>query len=249
VETATPPEPPAAAADETRKAGGGWSLLEKVLGLLTAVLTLAAAALGLWAARTSSDLDDATDERNELSADFEAAEARIGELEDELVQATSTTTTITAEDPTDDPGSGTTEGVLLSDLEVVVDRTWDVDRDLNIDGTVYANGIESGYLGYCGTNGPGTEQEVEYSINREYSRLSAVAGLSEESSPDLPVTLEIVGDGRSLWSETLIVGEPQTIDIDVTDVLRLQVVATKEFDNPGGCNYVYAGLGDPTLNN
>jgi hypothetical protein len=225
----------------------GVGLTVKVLGLLTALLTCATAALGLFAKQTSNDLDDATDQRDELSVKLDTAQEQVVQLEQDLADATSTTTT-TADDESTPGGSGPVGAdAFLADLVPVVDRSWDNDRDLNVDGTVYAHGIKSGHLGYCGTNGPGTEREVEYSINREYRSLDAVAGLSEESAPDLPVKLEIFGDGRSLWSQTLVVGQPQAVDIDVTGVLRLRIVTTKEFDNPGGCNYVYAALGDPKL--
>lgn len=138
------------------------------------------------------------------------------------------------------------DDALLSDLEPVVDEGWDDARDLNVDGTLYTQGIESSRLGYCGSSSRGIERTVEYSIGRQYHRFEAVAGLSEESAPNLPVRLEMFGDGRPLWSQTLVVGQPQTIDIDVTGILRLRLVATKQFDDPGGCDFVYAALGGPT---
>lgn len=230
-----------------------WSLLDKVLGLLTALLTLATAALGFLAASAASERDNARDEATQLTndlevstGDLEAAQEQITRLEQQLANATSTTTT------TDDPGgdqespSGETP---LSELEPVVDDNWEPERDLDIDGTLHPQGIESKALGYCGSS-VFIEQQVEYSIGRQYSQLEAIAGLSEESLPSLPVRVEILGDGRSLWSETLVVGSPQPVDLDVSGVLRLRVVATKDFDDPdsgSGCDYVYAALGTPTL--
>ena len=235
-----------------RKERDHWSLLQKVLGLLTALLTLATAGLGLLAASAASEREDAQDEAAQLSndldvrtSDLEGAQAQITELEQQLADATSTPTT------TDDPsgGSGDQEPgeTPLSELDPVVDDNWDPQRDLDIDGTLHPQGIQSKALGYCGS-GLYVEQQVEYSIGRQYSDLEAVAGLSEESLPGLPVKLEIFGDGRSLWSETLVVGSPKPVDLDVSGVLRLRVVTTKDFDDPGsGCNYVYAALGAPTL--
>jgi serine/threonine-protein kinase len=237
-----------------RKDRDHWSLLERALAFLTALLTLATAGLGLLAASAASERDDAQDEAAQLSndlevrtGDLEAAQAQITELEQQLDDATSTT--ITTDDPSG--GSGDQEPppgeTPLPELDPVVDDNWDPKRDLDVDGTLHPLGIQSKALGYCGS-GLYIEQQVEYSIGRQYSQLEAMAGLSEESLPGLPVKLEIFGDGRSLWSETLVVGSPKPVDLDVSGVLRLRVVATKDFDDPGGgCNYVYAALGAPTL--
>jgi hypothetical protein len=231
-----------------------------VLGFFTALLTLATAGLGLFAASATSEREDVqaeadqlsnnfdviTRERDDLSMELKAAREQITELRQQLADEPSTTTTgnLTG---TGGAESSPADDALLSDLEPVVGEGWDAARDLNVDGTSYTHGIESSHIGYCGSNAPGIERTVEYSIDRAYGRFEAVAGLSEESAPDLPVKLEVFGDGRPLWSQTLLVGRPQPIDIDVTGILRLRLVATKQFDDPGGCHSVYAALGEPSL--
>lgn len=255
-----PPESTPPATDDRGKGRDGWSLLEKTLGLLTALLTLATAGLGLLARDTASErndvqaevdhlsneLDVTTRQRDAFSADLDSAQAQIGELEQRLAEA-STTTTVDDRTGTDNSQPPAGDDIFLSDVEPLDEGHWDATVDLNVDGTLYTQGIETSRLGYCDSNVTVVEREVEYSIGRQYQRLEAVAGLSEQSAPDLPVRLEIFGDGRPLWSETLIVGQPQTVDLDVSGVLRLRLVATKEFDNTGSCQRVYAALGDPTL--
>lgn len=260
------PPPGANGSDEdhrAREGRDGWSLLEKVFGFLTALLTLATAALGLLAASAASerddvkqeadalatDLDTATGERDDLSDQLEAAEAQIADLEQQLADGTTSTTAPDGTDDPDDTGGQppASQATVLSDLDAVVDRGWDPTRDLDIDADLFTEGVESSYLGHCGSNGPGVERSVEYSIGRQYERFVATAGVSEESAPNLPVKLEIFGDGRSLWSKDVLVGAPQDVDLDVSGVLRLRIVATKQFEDPGGCQYVYAALGNPSL--
>jgi hypothetical protein len=234
-------------------------VVDRGFPLLSAILTVIAAALGVWGTRATSQRDALAETTSSLERQVAVLEDDNTALEAEVVTITESRDEWRARAEAPSSTTSTTDGTLppttippppgifLAELEPVTDRTWDISRDLNIDGTIYAQGMDSGRLGYCGSNGPGTTQEVEYSVGQEYETLHTVVGLSEESAPNLPVKVEIVGDGQPLWSATLVVGEPQTIDVDVAGVLRLRVVATKQFENPGGCSYVYAALGDPTL--
>jgi hypothetical protein len=236
------------------------------VAMIGAVATVIAAVIGgvfaVNAGVVEISVDNSALSKDDLQATVTSLQQENDRLHDDnddlqaaLDAATSTTTTTTtslddspATTVSSGGGSAPTGGnTFLSDLDAVVDRGWDSTRDLDIDGTLYTQGIDSSYLGHCGTNGPGIERSVEYSIDRKYERFEAMAGLSEQSAPGLPVKLEIFGDGRSLWSENLVVGQPQPVDLDISGVLRLRLVATKQFENPGGCQYVYAALGDPSL--
>lgn len=70
--------------------------------------------------------------------------------------------------------------------------------------------------------------------------------MSDTSVSGLPVDIEISGDGASLWRGAVQVGQPQPIDLDGTGVLRIKIVATRQFDVPG-CPSVDAAIGDPAL--
>jgi eukaryotic-like serine/threonine-protein kinase len=240
-ENSHPPSSP----PRRRRRRAAFAAIGLVAALLAAGAGFAVAVMqdGNGGAATAGETPDTDNEQTPSTTDPPRPTTTTTEdigVDDET--ATTTTTTGTTAGSTPLNGSA-----FLSDLEPVVERNWDVSRDLNVDGTIYAHGLESGRLGYCGSNGPGTMQEVEYSIGRQYGTLHTIAGLSEDSAPGLPVKLEIFGDTRPLWTGTLVVGQPETIDLDVTDVLRLRFVATKQFEDPGGCNYVYAAMGDPTL--
>jgi hypothetical protein len=225
------------------------------LQLLTALFGTLAAAFGVWGAvvnNENSQLTEAASALEEENAELQsskdqavaardAAEARADEAEAQLEEREDDVPTSTTPPTTIPPSS------FLTDLEPVTDGGWDGSRDLNLDGTIYAHGLESDRLGYCGTNGPGIERDIEYSLGRDYEAFHAIAGLSEESVPGLPVKLEVFADGQLVAEHMLNVGQPVTLDLPVEDVLRLRLVATKQFEDPGGCNYVYAALGDPSL--
>jgi hypothetical protein len=229
-----------------------WTLLQKVLALLTALLTLATAAVGLWGAQARSERDDLQDKSNSLETELEATveerDQLVGELEraqgriDELEATPTTITTSTTRPLGGTVASGATP---LADLDRI-EGDWYVDRELAIDGTTYLQGIRSSGINACNNN-YNAVQQVEYSIDRSYTTLNAVVGLSDESASGFPVQIEITGDGQPLWTQTVQVGQPQAIALDVTGILRLKFVATKQFDESTGCPEVYAALGDPAL--
>jgi hypothetical protein len=231
--------------DEKKR--GSW--ITDHVNLVTAVIGLVAAVLGLFGGREierrlyvdddrsslEERVDELTDENSELAADRDRWKERA---------QTTTTTTVAAGPITTDPPPGAT---YLVDVDRVTDAGWDERRDLDLDGTTYAHGLQSDRFGYCGTNGPGVEHETEFSLGRSFQTFHSLAGLSEDSPAGLPVKLDIYLDGTPAKSYVLNVGAPVTIDLDVANVLRMRLVATKQFNDPGGCNYVYAALGDPVL--
>lgn len=237
-----------------RKDRDGWSFLQKLLALLTALLTFATAGLGLWGAQAKAERDDlqernqglerefdaTADERDQLEADLEEAQARIDELEESPRSSGPTSTTSTT-GPLGGPV--TSNGTYLSEL-VAVDGNWSA-GELKIDGNAYLHGVTAPYIDSCGSGD--LIQEVEYSIDRGYTSLSGVVGVSDDSASGLPIGIEITGDGRSLWNQSVQVGQPQSISLDVTDILRLKVIATKQFDVTESCPAVYPALGDLVL--
>lgn len=80
-------------------------------------------------------------------------------------------------------------------------------------------------------------QKAGYDLARGYRIFRATAGLSDDTASEVTARLEIFGDGRSLFSQDVALGQAVPIEIDVTGVLRLELVVTKLSD-------VYA---DPTI--
>jgi hypothetical protein len=86
------------------------------------------------------------------------------------------------------------------------------------------------------------EQKNEYLLNRRFHRLQAVVGLSDETDFDTKVTFTVVGDGRELFAQELTFGKSVPVDVNVTDVLRLQIGVSTD-----SCVDGAAVWGDPRL--
>jgi hypothetical protein len=235
---------------DPERRGRRAALLGEHVKLLTALVSLGTAIVGLIVGFQGGRAV----ERNETNEASSALEASIEQLETDVSVLTDERDTLQRQ--LDEEGGGrqssTTTSIappsdFLADMEPVTDTGWGRSRDLNLDGTLYANGLTSDGMGYCGSNGPVYERAVEYSIGRTFESFETVAGLSEDSPPGFPVKLEIFADEQLLATHVLSVGQPAEVDLGVTNVLRLKLVATNQFDDSGGCNYVYVALGDPVL--
>lgn len=67
---------------------------------------------------------------------------------------------------------------------------------------------------------------VEYDLSREYRRLVSAVALANDASSDAQYDVEILGDGRQLFSNTIVFGKTVNVKVDVTKVLRLKIVIT-----------------------
>ncbi|MCD8017268.1 MAG: NPCBM/NEW2 domain-containing protein [Oscillospiraceae bacterium] len=87
---------------------------------------------------------------------------------------------------------------------------------------------------------------IVYQLNGQYSKLTGVYFLSYSSrSYTWSDTLTIYGDGAELWSGTVTAGvEPLDIDIDLTGILEMKIVATTS-GNPN--TWGTSNLGDTML--
>lgn len=87
-------------------------------------------------------------------------------------------------------------------------------------GTTYSHAVQ--VITYPGSG----STSVEYDLSRQYRRLIGNLGVSDDSSSDASYKVEIFGDGRALASETVTLGRPRPLDLDVTKVLRLRLTVT-----------------------
>ena len=69
-------------------------------------------------------------------------------------------------------------------------------------------------------------QEVEYNLGRDWQRLQATVGIGDDSVSDAQVRIEMFGDNNPLYSQVLGLGQSEFVDVDVSNVLRLRLVAT-----------------------
>lgn len=67
---------------------------------------------------------------------------------------------------------------------------------------------------------------VEYDLGRDFRRFQTTAGLSDDATADSVYLLEVYGDGRKLASQQVGLGDVFDVDVDVTGILRLQLLVT-----------------------
>ena len=89
---------------------------------------------------------------------------------------------------------------------------------VEVNGQYYANSV------YLDLN-PGPA-DVSYNLGRQWRHLEATLGLSDDSPENEKVQFQIFADGRSIYSHVFALGQSQQITLDVTRVLRLELVAT-----------------------
>ena len=88
-----------------------------------------------------------------------------------------------------------------------------------VSGIPYAHSVQLG----ASSSG----ESVEYDLGRHYRRLQATIGLRDDSGSSDQVKIEVFGDGRSLFSQVMAIGQAAPLDVDVTGVLRLKLSATR----------------------
>jgi hypothetical protein len=78
---------------------------------------------------------------------------------------------------------------------------------------------------------------IEYDLSRHFRKLVGEVGLDDAASSDAIYRVEIYGDNRALWSDTVSLGTTTPIAVDVTDVLRLRIAVSR----PEGSGEVVLG--------
>ncbi len=142
------------------------------------------------------------------------------------------------------PSPRPAQAVYLTDLEPVNEshdlvgtyESW-VDGAVTVDGHTYDRAI---------TVGVGCREQVrEYALSRGYGRLRATVGLADDTPHPTPATIKVVGDGKTIRSESVRLGHPLTLDVDVRGLVRLGLNAAIN----GECYRLNTkvALGDPLL--
>lgn len=105
--------------------------------------------------------------------------------------------------------------VETSDVRLVLDEA------MRANGELYSHGIsiDPRYGGGA---------TVGFDLSREFRVLVGEVGLSNDSPADAQMNIEVIGDGRQLFSETLTFGSTKELRVDVTQVLRLEVLVSTD---------------------
>ncbi|WP_433301585.1 NPCBM/NEW2 domain-containing protein [Actinoplanes sp. CA-030573] len=83
---------------------------------------------------------------------------------------------------------------------------------------------------------------TEFTLHRKWTRFSALVGIKDEAQSDYSATVTIYLDGN-LWKEplTVKVGNPKSVRIDVTGVLKLKLICSPGTGHEG---FIRLALGD-----
>jgi hypothetical protein len=79
---------------------------------------------------------------------------------------------------------------------------------------------------------PGPEN-VSFNLEREWRSLQATVGLSDDSPEAEKVRFQVIADQRIIYDHTFVLGQSQQINLNVSHVLRLELVATLASDYVG----------------
>jgi hypothetical protein len=107
--------------------------------------------------------------------------------------------------------------VFLADLDAVEGGFAEVQA--NVNGVDYVHSLVE-----HADSGPDL---AGYDLGRHYTRFRAIVGQRDDSDSGVVVRFEVFADGRPVYQRDLALGEQDTVDLDVTGVLRLQLVVTK----------------------
>jgi beta-lactam-binding protein with PASTA domain len=118
---------------------------------------------------------------------------------------------------------------------------------VTISGTPYTRSVRQG--GYS-LRSDGRPMSAGYDLGRIYHRFRATAGLVDSSPSGAQVKLEVLGDGRPLFSQIVGLGQTEPVDVDVTGILRL-TISTSYVGNSESSytstSYTYGAWGDAQL--
>ena len=92
------------------------------------------------------------------------------------------------------------------------------DRAVDIDGTPYSDGYQ--ITGYCN---PRIVATAAYVLGADFAGFEAQAGVVDDSDYPGPIRVQVVADGSVLRDDTVQVGSPVDLDLDVDGVVRLEV--------------------------
>ena len=67
---------------------------------------------------------------------------------------------------------------------------------------------------------------MSYNLGRQWRHLEATVGLSDDSPENEKVQFQIFADQRSIYNHVFELGQSQQINLNVSGVLRLELVAT-----------------------
>jgi serine/threonine-protein kinase len=170
----------------------------------------------------------------------------------EVLDDTQADNTVTDQDPA--PGSVAEAGdvvtltvarksvsVFLADLEPVDQGYFGSGTGtMNLNGKTYVHAV------YTDT-GCSQAAALQYDLGRHYQVFDATVGLSDDSASEGALQIDVLLDGRSVFSGQASLGQPQQVQVDVTGGLRLEISAARVEPDCDDWNDVTTVWGDARL--
>ena len=85
--------------------------------------------------------------------------------------------------------------------------------------------------------------EIDFNLSRSFKTFTGRIGVIDSSPATCTAEIQVIADGRTVVDDSFSLGQSQDLSLDVTDVLRLQVIVVKSAPI-GSCQ---GGLGNPTV--
>lgn len=89
------------------------------------------------------------------------------------------------------------------------------------------------------------DNDIEYNLGGAANRLTGTVGLGDtENASGMSANVSFYGDGHLLQTVKTALGQPKKIDLKITGILRLRIVATLIQDPTDGRNGITVSVGD-----
>jgi len=139
------------------------------------------------------------------------------------------------------PSTTTTPSVALADEAL----TWVADMEsltyensISINGKQFADTFTYTYSDcttWC------ANASVDFTLGRRYRQFTARLGVVDSSKGQGAILMRIIGDGKTLLTQSVSLGKSVDVHISVEGILRLRILASATYGAPGGT----VSIGDP----
>lgn len=103
-------------------------------------------------------------------------------------------------------------------------------ESVTLNGKTYAHSLSTSLSCYSDST-----TNYDYDLGRHYRHFQATVGLTDQSASEASVQMEVFADGRKVASNSVSLGSPAEVNVDIAGALRLRltVVQTKHGNNCG----------------
>lgn len=115
----------------------------------------------------------------------------------------------------------TPNSTYLSELQEIPESSGTIEK-----GSAEVNGKQLVHSVMLEVSSGNETKTVEYNLGRAWRTLTATCGVSDNAPANAKVRFEAFGDGNRLFSEVLTLGQSKSMNLNLTNVLRLKLTTT-----------------------